>query len=98
MVFLQSMDQDSKKEKQPKVHEIKHLSSDSPLWTDGVVKSQENPIRPYFTSLTEKQNDEATLFSASKRSVRVPHFKSLFSWAFARFIRALAFLANALLA
>ena len=74
MVFLQSMDQDSKKEKQPKVHEIKHLSSDSPLWTDGVVKSQENPIRSYFTSLTEKQNDEATLFSASTESFFISFF------------------------
>ena len=77
MVFLQSMDQDSKKEKQPKVHEIKHLSSDSPLWTDGVVKSQENPIRSYFTSLTEKQNDEATLFSASMESFLISFFKRI---------------------
>ena len=60
------MEQEGKKEKQAKVHEIKHLSSDSPLWAEGLVKLQENPIRCYFTSLSDKHQDELTLHSASK--------------------------------
>jgi hypothetical protein len=63
-LFFQNMDQDGQKEKQAKIHEIKHLSSDSPLWAEGLVKSQENPIRSFFSSLNEKQKEELTLNSA----------------------------------
>jgi len=64
LIPKENINQDGKKEKEARIHEIKHLSSDSPLWTEGLVKSQENPIRSFFISLNEKQKEELTLHSA----------------------------------